>query len=130
MCGNTCRVAPSGSIPTWNGIRETPWRSVNLSIVNSQLSIAPIGSKARTKDQHNGPLTIDDGQLTMDTVAIRTLTSQLAEDLGWLEGHCRRQPEQSRQVGKLRLAAALVRNVIGPFLGDQPPRPLHIAVVG
>src|SRR5262245_32578508 len=66
----------------------------------------------------------------MDTVAIRTLTSHLAEDLGWLEGHCRRQPEQSRQVGKLRLAAALVRNVLGPFLGDQPAKPLHVAVVG
>src|SRR5262245_27443791 len=66
----------------------------------------------------------------MDTAAIRTLTSQLADDLSWLEGHCRRQPAQSRQVGKLRLAGALVRNVLGPFLGDQPAKPLHVAVVG
>jgi hypothetical protein len=66
----------------------------------------------------------------MDQLAVRTLTSQLADDLGWLEEHCRRQPEQAAQAGQLRLAAALVRNCIGPFLNDQPPTPLHIAVVG
>ena len=31
---------------------------------------------------------------------------------------------------QLRLAAALVRNCVGPFLDDQPPTPLHVAVVG
>jgi hypothetical protein len=66
----------------------------------------------------------------MEAPATRTLTSQLADDLGWLEEHCRQQPEQAAQAGQLRLAAALVRNCIGPFLNEQPPTPLHIAVVG
>src|SRR6516164_4150853 len=66
----------------------------------------------------------------MDQLAVRTLTSQLADDLGWLEEHCRRQPDQAAQAGQLRLAAALVRNCLGPFLNDQPPNPLHVAVVG
>jgi hypothetical protein len=66
----------------------------------------------------------------MDKPGIRNLVSQLAEDLGWLEEHCRRQPEQAAHAGQLRLAAALVRNCIGPFLDDQPPAPLHVAVVG
>jgi hypothetical protein len=66
----------------------------------------------------------------MDNLANRTLTSQLAEDLGWLEEHCRQQTDQATQAGQLRLAAALVRNCLGPFLNDQPPTPLHIAVVG
>ena len=35
-----------------------------------------------------------------------------------------------RRPAQLRLAAALVRNVIGPFLDGQPPTPLHVAVVG
>jgi hypothetical protein len=30
----------------------------------------------------------------------------------------------------LRLASALVRNTIGPYLERQPPTPLHIVVVG
>ena len=66
----------------------------------------------------------------MDQAAIRTLTSQLAEDLAWLEDHCRRQKNPGSQLGQLRLAAAVVRNVLGPFLQDQPASPLHIAVVG
>jgi 50S ribosome-binding GTPase len=77
----------------------------------------------------------------METLGHRALTSQLAEDLGWLEEHSRRrglseavlQPiaaEQGLQTSEIRLAAALVRNCIGPFLNDQPPVPLHIAVVG
>src|SRR5438876_1822621 len=66
----------------------------------------------------------------MDNLATRTLTSQLADDLAWLEDHSRRQPEQTDQAGQLRLAAALVRNCIGPFLGGQAPVPLHLAVVG
>jgi hypothetical protein len=60
----------------------------------------------------------------------RNLVSQLAEDLGWLEAHCRGRPEQAAEAGQLRLAAALVRNCIGPYLDDQPPTPLHVAVVG
>src|SRR5438445_8992309 len=66
----------------------------------------------------------------MDHLAYRALTSQLAEDLSWLEDHCRRTPEQANHAGKLRFAAALVRNCIGPFLDGQMPVPLHIAVVG
>jgi hypothetical protein len=66
----------------------------------------------------------------MDTRSSRPLTTQLAEDLGWLEEHCRRQPGQAALAGQLRLAAALVRNCIGPFLQDGASSPLHVAVVG
>jgi hypothetical protein len=66
----------------------------------------------------------------MDRLSTRKLTSQLAEDLGWLEEHCRHQPGQAALVGQLRLAAALVRNCIGPFLDEQAGTPLHIVVVG
>jgi hypothetical protein len=66
----------------------------------------------------------------METTALRTLISQLADDLGWLEDHSRRQAEHANQAGRLRFAAALVRNCIGPFLDHQPPIPLHLAVVG
>src|SRR5262249_51391728 len=61
---------------------------------------------------------------------VRQVVDALAEDLGWLEEHCRRQPAQAVQAAELRLAAALVRNCIGPFLEGQPPVPLHVAVVG
>lgn len=60
----------------------------------------------------------------------RALTAQLAEDLSWLEEHCRQHPEQAAHAGELRLAASLVRNCIGPHLDEQAPSPLHIAVVG
>src|SRR5205823_10269994 len=60
----------------------------------------------------------------------RTLCTQLADDLAWLEEHCRHQPDLSVHAGQLRLAAALVRNAIGPALDKQPPTPLHVAVVG
>jgi hypothetical protein len=66
----------------------------------------------------------------MDATDQRPVVSQLAEDLSWLEEHSRRQPELARQSGQLRLAAGLVRNIIGPFLDGQPPAPLHLAVVG
>jgi hypothetical protein len=66
----------------------------------------------------------------MDTLASRALTSQLSDDLAWLEEHCRRQPDQANHAGKLRFAAALVRNCIGPFLDGQAAVPLHIGVVG
>jgi hypothetical protein len=66
----------------------------------------------------------------METLANRNLTSLLAEDLSWLEDHCRRQAEQAAPAAQLRLAAALVRNCIGPFLDGQAALPLHIAVVG
>jgi hypothetical protein len=60
----------------------------------------------------------------------RQLVSLLASDLAWLEDHCRRQPSLAREAGQLRLAGALVRNVVGPFLDGGPATPLHIAVVG
>src|SRR5437016_5957296 len=66
----------------------------------------------------------------MDQSITRALTSQLAEDLGWLEQHCRRQGDPASQAGELRLAEALVRNTIGPYLDQQPVEPLHVAVVG
>jgi hypothetical protein len=66
----------------------------------------------------------------MDDRDTRALVGQLADDLGWLEAHLRQQPEQSAQAGSLRLAAALVRNCIGPYLDRQPATPLHVAVVG
>jgi hypothetical protein len=66
----------------------------------------------------------------MDQAGTRILTSQLADDLAWLEEHCRGQKAHAAEAGELRLAAALVRNAIGPFLDNQPPLPLHVAVVG
>ncbi len=66
----------------------------------------------------------------METLTARALTGQLADDLGWLEQHCRKQPNQAHAAGKLRLAAALVRNCVGPMLDDQPPVPIHVVVVG
>lgn len=60
----------------------------------------------------------------------RLVVSQLAEDLSWLEDHCRRQPDLARQAVNLRFAAGLVRNVLGPFLNGQPATPLHVVVVG
>jgi energy-coupling factor transporter ATP-binding protein EcfA2 len=66
----------------------------------------------------------------MDTLSTRALTSQLADDLAWLEQHARQQRDQGRAAGQLRLAASLVRNCIGPFLDDQPATPLHVVVVG
>src|SRR5438067_13593078 len=66
----------------------------------------------------------------MDPAATRFVTSQLADDLAWLEQHAREQPKQAAKAGALRLAAALVRNVLGPFLEKQPAEPLHVAVVG
>src|SRR5450432_3209402 len=66
----------------------------------------------------------------MEQAAVRSLTNQLAEDLAWLEQHARSQPQHAAQAGELHFAAALVRNVIGPFLEGHGPMPLHVAVVG
>lgn len=62
--------------------------------------------------------------------AHRALTIQLSDDYSWLEQYCRKQTEQAAHSGQLRLAAALVRNTIGPFLDGQTPTPLHVIVVG
>jgi hypothetical protein len=66
----------------------------------------------------------------MDAPSLRVLTTELADDLRWLEEHCRSRPALAARAGELRLAAALVRNVIGPYLEDRTASPLHVAVVG
>ncbi len=66
----------------------------------------------------------------MESQTARVLTGQLADDLSWLEQHCRKQTEYAKAAGKLRLAAALVRNCIGPCLDDQPTTPIHVVVIG
>jgi hypothetical protein len=66
----------------------------------------------------------------MEQGGVRSLTSQLADDLTWLEEHARRQPDQAIHAAELRLASGMVRNVIGPFLEGFPAQPLHVAVVG
>lgn len=66
----------------------------------------------------------------MDSTDHRSAVEQLSNDLAWLEDHCRRQPDLAAQAGNIRLASALTRNVVGPFLEGQPARPLHVAVVG
>ena len=60
----------------------------------------------------------------------RQLVSVLATDLSWLEDHCRQQPALAREASQLRLAGAMVRNTIGPFLENEAKTPLHVAVVG
>jgi hypothetical protein len=66
----------------------------------------------------------------MELTDHRSSVAQLANDLNWLEDHCRKQPDLGTQAGSLRFASALARNAIGPFLEGQPARPLNIAVVG
>jgi len=66
----------------------------------------------------------------MEKAGLRSMTTELAEDLAWLEGHCRQHPDAGGNAGMLRLAAGVVRNVIGPYLEEQPAEPLHIAIVG
>lgn len=66
----------------------------------------------------------------MDPHDHRNKVRQLAEDLSWLEHHCRHQADLSAHAAHLRLAAALTRNVVGPAAGDYPARPLFVAVVG
>ncbi|MFO0938253.1 MAG: GTPase domain-containing protein [Gemmataceae bacterium] len=66
----------------------------------------------------------------METSDLRNTIRTLATDFGWLEDHCRNHPEQAIHTTHLRLAAALVRNVIGPAVDSFPSQPLHVAVVG
>src|SRR5437868_5957528 len=66
----------------------------------------------------------------MDPTDHRAKVRQLADDLAWLEGHCRANPGLARHAAHLRFAAGLVRNVVGPALSGQPSRPLFVAVVG
>jgi len=60
----------------------------------------------------------------------RAKVRQLADDLAWLEDHCRRQPELAVHAAHLRLAAAVTRNVVGPAVEGQTATPLFVAVVG
>lgn len=66
----------------------------------------------------------------MDQVTARNVTTQLAEDFAWLEEHARKQPAHVARAAELRYAAAMVRNVIAPYLEGHGPQPLHVAVVG
>jgi len=66
----------------------------------------------------------------MDVHRIRLLTSQLSEDLAWLEQHARRTTGDEEATARLRLAASLVRNTVGPLLDGQSAAPLHVVVVG
>jgi hypothetical protein len=66
----------------------------------------------------------------MQQTDARAAVGELARDLSWLEDHCRKQPTLAAHAGNVRLASALVRNVIGPSREGQPAVPLHIAVVG
>lgn len=66
----------------------------------------------------------------MEPHSHRETARQLADDLAWLEAHCRGQAELSVHAAHLRLAAALTRNVIGPSANGQPAKPLFVAVVG
>jgi hypothetical protein len=75
-------------------------------------------------------IAIENREAIMDQASVRSLTSQIADDLSWLEEHARRRPEQAIHAGELRLASGLVRNVVAPFLEQFPPEPLHVAVVG
>jgi hypothetical protein len=66
----------------------------------------------------------------MEHLARRQKVRTLADDLAWLEEHCRRNPELGEHAAHLRLAAALTRNVIGPAVDGQGSKPLFVAVVG
>ena len=66
----------------------------------------------------------------MDSTQHRECMRRLADDLAWLEDHCRKSPELSVHAAHLHLAAALVRNVLGPHVDGQGERPLHLAVIG
>jgi len=66
----------------------------------------------------------------MEPQAHRSRAKQLAEDLAWLEDHCRKNPDLTVHTAHLRLAAALTRNVIGPKIDGQSSKPLFLAVVG
>ena len=66
----------------------------------------------------------------MEPQTHRATARTLAEDLDWLEEHCRKHPELAQHAAHLRLAGALTRNVIGPAVDGQGAKPLFVAVVG
>jgi len=66
----------------------------------------------------------------MEVTDTRALIARLADDFSKLEEHARHRQQTTAELGRIRLAAAIIRNSVGPFLNDQPAKPLHIAVVG
>ena len=66
----------------------------------------------------------------MEVTDTRALIARLADDFSKLEEHARHRQQTMAELGRIRLAAAIIRNSVGPFLNDQPAKPLHIAVVG
>jgi energy-coupling factor transporter ATP-binding protein EcfA2 len=64
------------------------------------------------------------------TAPHRTVITDLASDLAWLEEHARKSNNYAEHAVLLRFAAGLVRNQIGPFLDGLRPPPMHLAVVG
>lgn len=60
----------------------------------------------------------------------RETVRQTADDFEWLESHCRTRSDLARYSGELRLAAALLRSVIGPAVDGVSPPPLFLSVVG
>jgi hypothetical protein len=66
----------------------------------------------------------------VDAAAQRQKLRQLADDLTWLEEHCRKTSDLVVHAAHLRLASAVTRNVIGPAVDGQGPVPVHVAVIG
>jgi hypothetical protein len=60
----------------------------------------------------------------------RQLCDELADDFGWLEQHARKSPDHRDAAVPLRFAAAIVRNLVTPYVDGVAPPPLHVAVVG
>ncbi|MCS7022549.1 MAG: 50S ribosome-binding GTPase [Gemmataceae bacterium] len=59
---------------------------------------------------------------------LRQTVAELSQALDWLAGYVRQQSEST--AAELALAAAVVRNVVGPYLEGVEAPPLHLAVVG
>lgn len=64
----------------------------------------------------------------MSLIEVRQAGTTLAESLRWLQQHIATQ--QHSLAGELAFAAALVRNVVVPYLEGSEAPPLHVAVVG
>ncbi|MFM7149869.1 MAG: GTPase domain-containing protein, partial [Gemmataceae bacterium] len=73
---------------------------------------------------------IEKSNSPMDMISKQQLITRLAEDFNWLEQFAHKKGFPSSRIANIRLAGALVRNCIGPFLNKQESIPLHAAVVG
>ncbi len=59
------------------------------------------------------------------------LAQELAGDLDWLQQRIDASPSrQAKHAAQVRLASGFVRNVLGLFLQESKPVPLHVVVVG